>query len=69
VYDVTDRTTFSKLDTWHKEVMESMGDTQKFGVVIVGNKSDKDRVVPEAEARSWCSKKGYSQNYYETSGL
>ena len=27
VYDVTDRSTFSKLDAWHKEVMESMGDT------------------------------------------
>ena len=35
----------------------------------MGNKSDQSREVPEDEARAWCSRKGYIQNYFETSGL
>ena len=65
VFDVADRASFEKLDTWLDEAYKH-GATRDMHVVVCGNKTDsKNREVKNKEAQGWASKHGFM--YYETS--
>ena len=65
VFDVNDRGSFEKLDTWLEQINEQARQ-QKIPMVIIGNKCDLDgRTVSEAEARKYAEGKG--ANYYDVS--
>jgi len=66
VYDVNSAKSFESLENWRNEflVQASPSDTEKFPVVVVGNKidvedgKDSKRVISEKKAKSWCTSKG-----------
>jgi small GTP-binding protein len=62
VFDLGNFDTLTHLDAWRAEVLKSMPD-QKF--VLVGNKCDLPRVVPEKVARGYAEQIGAA--YLETS--
>lgn len=56
VYDISDRTTFEKLDFWHKLYFDTVGKEKP--VIVVGNKSDLaenegGRAVKEEDGKVW----------------
>ncbi len=61
---------FDELSKWKKNFLEhaSPHDPAKFPFVVVGNKSDKPRVVSEQDAKQWCQQNG-GYSYFETSAL
>lgn len=64
VYDVTDLESFNSLPRWHTEITDAI---QKQPFVVVGNKTDLERVQPRAAAEAFADSIGAS--YVETSAL
>ena len=64
VYDVTDPESLSSLPRWHTEIM---GAIQKQPFVVVGNKTDLERVQPRAAGEAFAASIG--AKYVETSAL
>ncbi|KAM3574885.1 hypothetical protein VYU27_003209 [Nannochloropsis oceanica] len=59
VYDVNRRDSFENLNHWLQEVeVYSTGGGREIIKVLVGNKVDKDRLVPREEAEAWARSKG-----------
>ncbi len=59
VYDVNRRDSFDNLTHWLQEVeVYSTGGGREIVKVLVGNKVDKERVVPREEAEAWARSKG-----------
>ena len=59
VYDVNRRDSFENLNHWLQEVeVYSTGGGREIVKVLVGNKVDKDRLVPREEAEAWARSKG-----------
>lgn len=71
VYDITNPTSFEKMNTWKKEFIDQGGisNPEKFPFVIIGNKSDKEaeRKVQKEKAQVWCENQGGNLQYFETS--
>lgn len=71
VYDITNPTSFDKMNTWKKEFIDQGGITnpEKFPFVIIGNKSDKEaeRKVQKEKAMVWCENQAGNLQYFETS--
>ena len=65
VYDISNRKSFEALNMWLKEAAKFAGSTSGIVFVVCGNKSDKKRVVPEAEGRQWADQHGF--RFFETS--
>ncbi|KAH0787589.1 ras-related protein RABB1b [Histomonas meleagridis] len=67
VYDITDSTTFDKVDSWIEDVRNLS--PANCHIVLVGNKSDLNdkRAVQKDKAQEYANSKGI--NYYETSAL
>ena len=63
VFDVSEKATFEKLDTWMKMIKEENNDIP---IVIFGNKCDiENRQVPKEEAEKYAESKGVL--FFETS--
>ena len=59
VYDVTRTDSFENLQQWLKEVqMYSPGNGESVVKLLVGNKCDLDRIVPQEEADNWARSQG-----------
>jgi len=59
VYDVNRRESFENLNHWLQEVeVYSTGGGREIVKVLVGNKVDKERMVPREEAEAWARSKG-----------
>eukprot|EP00727_Mastigamoeba_balamuthi_P004579 m51a1_g14119 putative ras-related protein rab-21-like (202) ;mRNA; r:176714-177758 len=58
VYDITDRSSFERVQNWVKELRKMLGDD--IALVLVGNKADleRQRVVPAAEAEAYAASVG-----------
>ena len=69
-FDLSDKKSFDELSKWKKNFIDSASpqDPAKFPFVVVGNKSDKPRVVSEQDAKQWCQQNG-GYSYFETSAL
>lgn len=64
VYDVTDPESFNNLPRWHTEILDAI---QKQPFVVVGNKTDLERIQPRAAAEAFAQSIG--AQYVETSAL
>ena len=65
VYDVTDRESFEKLNTWI-QLYTDFNQYKKRIMIVLGNKIDiENRVVSQEEGNKYCKKKGLK--YFETS--
>ncbi|MGH2621092.1 MAG: Rab family GTPase [Anaerolineales bacterium] len=64
VYDVTDPESFNSLPRWYTEIMDAI---KKQPFVVVGNKTDLERVQPRAAAEAFAQSIG--AQYVETSAL
>eukprot|EP00768_Dysnectes_brevis_P003587 gnl/Dysnectes_brevis/2552_a3071_2629.p1 GENE.gnl/Dysnectes_brevis/2552_a3071_2629~~gnl/Dysnectes_brevis/2552_a3071_2629.p1 ORF type:complete len:214 (-),score=39.34 gnl/Dysnectes_brevis/2552_a3071_2629:69-710(-) len=72
VFDVTKQKTLIALDSWRDEflIQAGPGDQDRFPFMVLGNMIDKEgRTVPRTRAESWCSTKGSSITYMETSAM
>ena len=59
VYDVTRRATFDDLQRWLEEVdAYAPGGGEEVVKLLVGNKIDRDGVVPRTEAAAWARRRG-----------
>eukprot|EP00629_Pelagomonadales_sp_RCC1024_P013061 CAMPEP_0119275770 /NCGR_PEP_ID=MMETSP1329-20130426/14382_1 /TAXON_ID=114041 /ORGANISM="Genus nov. species nov., Strain RCC1024" /LENGTH=198 /DNA_ID=CAMNT_0007276183 /DNA_START=213 /DNA_END=806 /DNA_ORIENTATION=- len=59
VYDVTRRDTFDNLQHWLEEVeVYTPGSGSEVVKLLVGNKIDREAVVPRADAEDWARRKG-----------
>jgi Ras-related protein Rab-7A len=71
VYDITNPTSFEKMNNWKHEFIEQGGITnaEKFPFVIIGNKCDKEaeRKVQKEKATAWCENSGNNMKYFEAS--
>ena len=62
IYDITKRETFRSVENWIKSVKESLGEEDKYLVVLIGNKVDLAEANPEErdvsleEAEEICKK-------------
>jgi DnaJ family protein C protein 27 len=65
VFDLSSRKSFDSLETWLSEARRFGCSERGTTFVLVGNKSDRKRVVSEAEAQGWARDKGFA--YFETS--
>lgn len=65
VFDLGSRKSFDSLENWLTEVNKFGCSTKTTQFVLVGNKSDKKRVITEQEAAAWARDRGFP--YYETS--
>lgn len=63
VYDITDASTFDKLNSWIDSVRSCM--KTSIPIVLVGAKKDLKRAVPEKKARAYAEKHKFS--YIEAS--
>ncbi len=56
IFDLSDKKSFEELAKWKSNFLEhaSPKDPAKFPFVVVGNKTDKPRIVTDQEAREWC---------------
>lgn len=70
VFDVSNKASFDKLDEWKKNFLEnaSPADPSKFPFILIGNKTDQQRVVTDKEARDWCARNG-AIPYFETQAV
>lgn len=57
VYDVTNRESFLNLEKWWREHL-AYGDPRNCAAMLVGNKTDLQRVVDKKEATAWALGKG-----------
>ncbi|KAF0684656.1 Aste57867_23376 [Aphanomyces stellatus] len=73
VYDITNPTSFDKLDSWREEFLAqaSPREPDAFPFIVLGNKVDQeaDRRVPTQKAQQWCKSKNANQpiTFFETS--
>jgi Ras-related protein Rab-18 len=59
VYDVSRRESFDSLQMWLQEVEQyAMGGGREVVKLLVGNKIDKERAVPRAQAEDWARSRG-----------
>jgi len=58
VYDVTRRDTFESLNRWLDEVELYSSSPEHVAKILVGNKLDKERMVPREEAEAWAAERG-----------
>ena len=67
---MSNKASFDELTKWKKNFLDhaSPSNPAKFPFVIVGNKSDKTRVVSEQDAKQWCAQNG-GYAYFETSAI
>eukprot|EP00956_Cyclotella_meneghiniana_P028729 scaffold67766_cov52-Cyclotella_meneghiniana.AAC.10 len=67
VYDITDTSTFSRVQKWVKELRRMVGDHNTICLIIVGNKSDlsRQRAVDEKDASAYA--KSVNANFMEVS--
>lgn len=64
IYDVTNKTSFEKLDSWLQEFYHNGG--KGAVMTVIGNKNDKlKRQISIEEGKKWAAENGCS--YYETS--
>jgi len=63
VFDVTNRKSFERIDTWNHDLIDSLG--TEFPSALVANKIDMERLVTSEEGFDKASDLGMS--YYETS--
>lgn len=72
VFDLTDMTSFEKIDSWRQEFLRQMGpkDPDNFPFVILGNKCDKvnERKVTDAKIKQYIESNG-NYPYFETSAM
>ncbi|XP_048872503.1 ras-related protein Rab-7b-like [Brienomyrus brachyistius] len=66
-FDLTDRDTFTELDSWRQSILEqSQAADSSLPFIVLGNKADvKDRQVSRAEAEAWCDERNLT--YFEVS--
>lgn len=57
VYDITDASSFVRVQRWVKELRKMVGDRNKICLIIVGNKADlsRQRAVDAEEAKSYAN--------------
>ncbi|EDV45916.1 ras-related protein Rab-18 [Drosophila erecta] len=55
VYDITNRDSLVKLETWLAE-LDSYSDNPNIAIIVVGNKIDQERVVDREEGRKFARK-------------
>lgn len=55
VYDITNRDSLVKLETWLAE-LNSYSDNSNIFIIVVGNKIDKERIVDRDEGRKFARK-------------
>ena len=69
VFDLSDDYSFENLEKWKKEFLQKANpkNPANFPFVVIGNKTDLFRRVPEGVAREWCRTQG-NVSYYETWG-
>ena len=58
VYDITNRTSFDNLEKWMESVNDTLGTSNKYAVILMGNKADLEekRKVTYEEAEDKCKK-------------
>ena len=58
LYDITNRTSFDNLEKWMESVNETLGTSNKYAVILMGNKADLEekRKVTYEEAEDKCKK-------------
>ena len=67
VFDLTDRSTFEKIENWMKQITANTH-SEEIGLVLLGNKCDSEgRVVQESEGIDMATTLGIK--YFETSAL
>ena len=67
VFDVTDKRSFDRVGHWHSKMMEYVGNSTDFPVVLLANKCDENKEkwqVTEEMAKSWCVNTGKGCPYY-----
>ena len=64
VYDVTNITSFNSLDQWMRDY-RSFGNVKQSVALLLGNKTDLQRVVPREDAVAWAV--GHNMCYEEVS--
>ena len=63
MYDITNRETFDNIENWIKNITESLGQDEKYLIVLIGNKLDlaladsQSRAVTTEEAEILCKEK------------
>ena len=63
MYDITRRDTFDNVENWIKSIKDSLGEEEKYVVVLIGNKVDLAKANPESrevtteEAENICKEK------------
>ena len=63
MYDITRRDTFDNVENWIKSIRDSLGEEEKYVVVLIGNKVDLAKANPESrevtteEAENICKEK------------
>ena len=67
MYDVSNKQSFDRLGFWKNNFLTQASPTNpdSFPFIVVGNKTDLDRVVTRDEAEAWCRDNG-GYPYYET---
>ena len=66
-YDLSNQESFDRLDFWKRNFLDkaSPQNAEQFPFVVVGNKTDQDRVVSRDTAEAWCQNNG-GYGYFET---
>ena len=59
MYDITNRDTFDSIGNWIENITDSLGEDEKYLIVLIGNKLDlaDQRVVTTEEAENLCKEK------------
>ena len=66
-YDLSNQESFDRLDFWKRNFLDkaSPQNAEQFPFVVVGNKTDQNRVVSRDTAEAWCQNNG-GYGYFET---
>lgn len=67
VYDITDRSSFERVQKWVKELRKMVGDRNRICLIIVGNKSDLSRQRSVDAEEAACYAKSVDAAYLEAS--
>ena len=67
VFDLSNPESFNKLDVWKKNFLDNAAPSNpdSFPFVLIGNKTDLERKVQQADVDKWCAANG-SMPYLET---
>ena len=70
MFDLSDHKSFRELDKWHKLLIEFINcpNPEQTPIVLIGNKSDLQRVVTKGEIDDWCAAHGRCP-YFETQAI